>query len=254
MWGIIPAAGEGKRIQPLAFSKELLPVGYKESANKKRPRAVSDFIVERLIIGGANKLCFVISPRKGDILQYHRAGHSGSKFMYLVQPEPLGLCDAVFRPVDFIGENEEVLIGLPDTVWFPVDGYALLPSGVLSFLLFPVNSPQHFDAVLLGEENQVLRVEVKQEKPSTHWIWGAIRMPGGVFRRLYDLWVERSRQDEYLGTLFNSWLERGNVAIGVKAGTNYLDVGTIDGLKVAFDHLMQNSTPANKSQIYDDNV
>ena len=27
MWGIIPAAGTGTRIQPLAFSKELLPVG-----------------------------------------------------------------------------------------------------------------------------------------------------------------------------------------------------------------------------------
>jgi UTP-glucose-1-phosphate uridylyltransferase len=27
MWGIVPAAGSGTRIQPLAFSKELLPVG-----------------------------------------------------------------------------------------------------------------------------------------------------------------------------------------------------------------------------------
>ena len=27
MWGIVPAAGAGARIQPLAFSKELLPVG-----------------------------------------------------------------------------------------------------------------------------------------------------------------------------------------------------------------------------------
>ena len=27
IWGIVPAAGRGSRIQPLAFSKELLPVG-----------------------------------------------------------------------------------------------------------------------------------------------------------------------------------------------------------------------------------
>jgi glucose-1-phosphate thymidylyltransferase len=32
MWGIIPAAGRGSRIQPLAFSKELLPVGSKTEA------------------------------------------------------------------------------------------------------------------------------------------------------------------------------------------------------------------------------
>ena len=30
MWGIIPAAGNGTRIQPLAFSKELLPVGHRD--------------------------------------------------------------------------------------------------------------------------------------------------------------------------------------------------------------------------------
>ena len=30
MWGIIPAAGNGTRIQPLAFSKELLPVGSRQ--------------------------------------------------------------------------------------------------------------------------------------------------------------------------------------------------------------------------------
>jgi glucose-1-phosphate thymidylyltransferase len=29
-WGIIPAAGLGTRIQPLAFSKELLPVGTRQ--------------------------------------------------------------------------------------------------------------------------------------------------------------------------------------------------------------------------------
>jgi hypothetical protein len=31
-WGIIPAAGRGSRIQPLAFSKELLPVGSRVEA------------------------------------------------------------------------------------------------------------------------------------------------------------------------------------------------------------------------------
>ena len=42
MWGIIPAAGMGTRIQPLAFSKELLPVGSYVSAEGERPRAVSE--------------------------------------------------------------------------------------------------------------------------------------------------------------------------------------------------------------------
>ena len=40
MWGIVPAAGAGTRIQPLAFSKELLPVGSREDEDGvERPRA-----------------------------------------------------------------------------------------------------------------------------------------------------------------------------------------------------------------------
>ena len=41
MWGIIPAAGAGSRIQPLAFSKELLPVGSRRDGETERPRAAS---------------------------------------------------------------------------------------------------------------------------------------------------------------------------------------------------------------------
>ena len=49
MWGIIPAAGLGSRIQPLAFSKELLPVGSRLDGEIERPRAVSEYLVERMI-------------------------------------------------------------------------------------------------------------------------------------------------------------------------------------------------------------
>ena len=78
-----------------------------------------------------------------------------------------------------------VLIGLPDTVWFPVDGLALLPRDELSFLLFPVSSPQFFDAVRTDETDRVLRIEVKSERPTTSWVWGAFRMPGAVFHELH---------------------------------------------------------------------
>lgn len=51
-WGIIPAACAGTRIQPLAFSKELLPVGSRFDGRMERPRAVSEYLVERLVLGG----------------------------------------------------------------------------------------------------------------------------------------------------------------------------------------------------------
>ena len=78
MWGIMPAAGRGSRIQPLAFSKELLPVGSRVDGDTERPCAVSEYLVERMIAGGADKICFVIGPGKSDILGYYGAGYGDS--------------------------------------------------------------------------------------------------------------------------------------------------------------------------------
>ena len=73
MCGIVPAAGAGSRIQPLAFSKELLPVGSRFDGETERPRAVSEYMMERMVRAGASHICFVISPGKCDILEYYGA-------------------------------------------------------------------------------------------------------------------------------------------------------------------------------------
>src|SRR6184192_4114227 len=122
-WGIVPAAGLGTRIQPLAFSKELLPVGVRMDANQQRPRAVSEYLLERMTVAGANRICFVVSPGKSDIMQYFGGKYADAAICYAVQHEPNGLCDALFTALPFISAEDEVLIGLPDTVWFPIDGF-----------------------------------------------------------------------------------------------------------------------------------
>ena len=108
MWGIIPAAGRGSRIQPLAFSKELLPVGSRIENGSERPCAVSEFLTERMVRGGADKLCFVISPGKSDILEYFGSCYYDAAISYVVQDAPSGLCDAVFRARPFIRPDEPV--------------------------------------------------------------------------------------------------------------------------------------------------
>src|SRR3954451_2758390 len=98
MWGIIPAAGNGTRIQPLAFSKELLPVGSRYDGATERPRAVSEYLVDRMVRAGVTKLCFVISPGKSDIMNYYGGQVGSASVCYVVQTRPSGLCDAVFTP------------------------------------------------------------------------------------------------------------------------------------------------------------
>ncbi len=233
MWGLIPAAGLGSRIQPLAFSKELLPIGSRFDGDVERPRAVSEYLVERLVRGGATKICFVISPAKSDIIQYFSGEVDGLPVCYAVQPQALGLCDSLFRAAPLIGWDEAVLIGLPDTIWFPEDALARLPDDRLSFLLFPVERPELFDAVVTSADGSVLAIQVKQPGATSPWIWGALKMPGDIFHSLRELWLERDRQDEYLGTLVNAWLASGESAVGVRAGEHYVDVGTLHGYRQA---------------------
>lgn len=232
MWGVIPAAGRGSRIQPLAFSKELLPVGSRSEDGKMRPCAVSEYLVERLILGGADKICFVIAPGKSDILEYFGDRYGSAELAYVVQPEASGLCDAVFRAGTVVGSHDDVLVGLPDTVWFPRAALAALPDADLSFLLFPVEHPEFFDAVVLDGEC-VKEVQVKRQNANSKWIWGAFRMSFKGFRDLRLLWEQRERQDEYFGTLVNSYLAAGGSGVGIKAGEAYVDVGTIDGYRTA---------------------
>jgi dTDP-glucose pyrophosphorylase len=237
MLGIVPAAGRGSRIQPLGFSKELLPVGSRVEGVVERPCAVSEYLVQRMIEGGADKICFVIGPGKSDILEYYAGGYGETSAVFVVQPTPAGLCDAIFRAAPLVRDDEPVLIGLPDTVWYPADGFCALPDDRLAFLLFPVDHPEFFDAVVVDENDNVSEIQVKQLDAASNWVWGAFKMPGRVLHELRALWRARDGRDEYIGTLVNAWLAQGGEAIGVKAGTAYVDVGTFNGYREAINLL-----------------
>jgi glucose-1-phosphate thymidylyltransferase len=233
MWGIIPAAGLGTRIQPLAFSKELLPVGSRFVDGVERPKAVSEYVVERMLMAGVDKLCFVISPGKPDIVKFFGSNYGPAQVCYVVQPDAGGLCDAIFRALPLVREQEPVLVGLPDTVWFPEHGYNELSGPHLSFLLFPVQEPQLFDAVVCNEQGEVLEIQVKQEHATSSWIWGGFRLTGQVLGELHALWCERGKQDPYVGTLVNEYIGRGGRVSAVRAGDAYFDVGTVQGYRHA---------------------
>ena len=162
----------------------------------------------------------------------------------VVQP---AVVDALFRAAPLLPKDEPVLIGLPDTIWFPVNGLQLLGEDELSFLLFPVERPELFDAVVTDEEDRVLEIQVKQHNARSSWIWGAFKMPGAVFHQLRALWLQRECQDEYIGTLVNAYLAGGGGARGIKAGEAYVDVGTLDGYRSAMMMLSEPQTHAGAS-------
>lgn len=243
IWGIIPAAGVGSRIQPLAFSKELLPVGTRMDGDSERPRAVCEYLVDRMLYAGATRLCFVISPNKSDILTYFGGELGGASICYALQAEPAGLCDALFKPLPFLAPDDEVLIGLPDTVWFPEDGFLALPEQKFSLLLFPVEQPEFFDAVVFGPDGRVHEIQVKRKDADSKWVWGAFRMPARTLAELHELWLERERSDEYFGSLVNAFIARGGQVDAVPRGAQYVDVGTLNGYRHAVQVLARAREP-----------
>ena len=61
--------------------------------------------------------------------------------------------------------------------------------------------------------------------------------------------VERRRQDEYIGTLVNTWIAAGGRALGVKAGTAYVDVGTLHGYRAAVGLLGEAAASGQNSEL-----
>jgi dTDP-glucose pyrophosphorylase len=248
-WGIIPAAGIASRLQPLAFSKELLPVGSRLEGGVERPRAAAEYLIERMIRAGATRICFVIAPGKGDVVAYFGGSVAGVPLCYVVQDRPAGLCDAIFQALPLVAPDEPVLVGLPDTIWFPTDALAALPADRLAFLCFPVEHPEQFDAVISDAAGEVRAIEVKQPQPASRWVWGAFKLPGRVLGELAALWREPGRGDVYIGTLVNAYLARGGRALAVRAGREYVDVGTPRGWRDAV-HLLAGRASADAPRPY----
>jgi glucose-1-phosphate thymidylyltransferase len=242
-WGIIPAAGRGTRIQPLAFSKELLPVGTRQDGTTERPRAVSEYLLDRMMAAGVNRVCCVISPEKTDIVRYFGARIGDAPICYTVQQNPAGLCDALFSALPFVAPEDEVFVGLPDTIWFPIEGFQFLPDKQFSFLLFPVARPELFDSVITDHRGVIEEIQVKRQNAASEWVWGAFKLTGRHFAQLHQLWVSRGQSDEYLGTLVNAYLAQGGTAIGVKRGDVYVDVGTLNGYREALRVLSHQAAP-----------
>lgn len=242
MWGIVPSVGIGSSLPPLVFSRELLPPGRRRDGEDARPRPVSEHLVDRLVAAGATQVCFVIAPGKSDLVAHHGAEVGGVPAVYVVQPRPAGLCDALFRALPLIRPEDQIVVGLPDTLWFPEHALRFCKDDGLSFLCFPVAEPHRFEAVVAGDDGEVREIRVEQSDPGSRWVWGAFKLDGATLRALHDLWQERGSTDQKLGTLVNAWIARGGGARAVRAGEIYLDVSTEDGHRGALELLGERST------------
>ncbi len=56
------------------------------SGGTERPCAVSEYLLDRMLLAGADRICFVISAGKTDIMQYFGADYGRAPIAYVLQP------------------------------------------------------------------------------------------------------------------------------------------------------------------------
>jgi dTDP-glucose pyrophosphorylase len=180
-----------------------------------------------------------VSAEKSDLVRYFAERDYAAEIFYVVQRKPQGLCDALFRAEPFARHHDKVLIGLPDTIWFPENAYkpAIDDGADVNLVLFPVADPANFDAVITDDNGYVTSIEVKQPDAHSQWVWGAVTATGDAFHELKLLWEARHRADEYLGHLLNAYIAAGGSVRASAVGELYMDVGTLEGYRRALDYL-----------------
>jgi UDP-N-acetylglucosamine diphosphorylase/glucosamine-1-phosphate N-acetyltransferase len=159
MKGVILAAGEGVRLQPLSLTrpKVMLPVAGKPFLQ---------CIVECFSAAGITDVCIVVGYMQDKIRSYFREGSQfGTRISYIEQSKPSGTADAIALVEDFI-ENGDFLLSNGD-VMVRRDEYRKLLSrhtaedSDVTIAAHPVDDPSQFGIVESTGRDQVTRIVEK---------------------------------------------------------------------------------------------
>jgi glucose-1-phosphate thymidylyltransferase len=211
--GLVPAAGHATRLQPLDCSKEVLEVG---------GRPVIDYLVERMQFGGATEIRVITRPEKDDVVSYaERIGAS----VVLAHPETIN--ESYAAGMADLPPDDIVLLGFPDSLWEPVDGYRPLIEAVeagrdVALGLFEAPGLEGSDFLRLDDAGGIIGVEIKPARPPSDWMWGA------AAARVHAL--EGMEREEWPSAHMNNLLQRGADVLGIRLSSAYLDIGTKSAL------------------------
>lgn len=248
--GLIPAAGKGSRLSPLPFSKELFPIGYQDieidHSIKKRPKVVSQYLVNHMVDAGADKIFITLGPHKSDIMEYFGSGERHHvNIAYNFQDEPKGMPFALDLSFNFLKEDDIILFGMSDTIIEPELSLKNLlnthheKGADLTLGLFRTQNPSKFGMVELAKNtHKVITTIDKPEETDLAYMWGCCIWNYNFAKYMHDFCqkIDKSKQRSEIvfGDIINSAIRDGLSVYGdpIKDG-RYIDIGTIEDLDTA---------------------
>lgn len=177
--GVIPAAGQGTRIAPLPCSKEVYPIGYQpaESGNGVRPKAVSQYLLEKMCRAGIRTAYVILRDGKWDIPRYFGDGAPvGMHLGYLMMGRPFGTPYTLDQAFPFVGQAI-VAFGFPDILFEGEEAFSRLlecqaATGADVVLgLFRVDRPETMDMVECDIDGAVRAIHIKPAVTSLEYGW-----------------------------------------------------------------------------------
>jgi glucose-1-phosphate thymidylyltransferase len=240
--GLIPAAGRAERLGPLPCSKELLPIGFRETPRGPASKVACHYLLERFRTAGIRRVLMVLHESKWDVPRYLGTGEIADvSLAYVVIPGSKSVPETLDRAFPF-SESSLVALGFPDVLFEPADAYARLierqrATGADVVLgLFPTSKFRTTDMVALGPDGRVLRIEVRPESTALRYNW-LLAVWSPVFTRFLHEAVRSAPAGErelQIGSIVQEAVAAGLTVQGVEFpdGT-YRDIGTPEELAAA---------------------
>lgn len=242
--GLIPAAGIASRLGSLAFSKELLPVGFNKGKKESELKAVSTYLLEKFHQAGVRKVYTVIRKGKWDILNYYGDGSKiGVQLAYLIMVHPFGVPYTLDQAYPFV-KTSKIFLGFPDILFEPENAFTLADAALgkrgadLILGLYPVKDKsqmQKCDMVQFNKHGRITQIIVKPETTDLKfsWIFAIWKPDFTLFMHeylKYDLAKRQKKPNQaeiHVGHVIQAAIENGFSVFGhLFTDFHFIDVGT----------------------------